>query len=70
MLFTSIYLKRPVFFLVTVKISRSISDGNVMASYFVMMLLVFRHSLHSCYMHCIQILELHGIQSFNGANDC
>jgi len=32
-----------------------------MASYFIMMLLVFRLNLRSCYVRCIQILELHGI---------
>ena len=46
---------------VTVKRSRRISDRNVMASYFIMMLLVFRLNLCSCYVHCIHILELHGI---------
>jgi hypothetical protein len=53
--YLQVYISRDLSFYflgVTVKISRGISDGNVMASYFVMMLLVFRLNLCSrfvCY---------------------
>lgn len=51
--YLQVYISRDLsfFFLVTLKISRSISDGNEMASYFVMMLLVFRLNLLSRYVY-------------------
>ena len=64
--YLQVYIARDLSCFVTVKRSRSISDGNVMASYFVMMLLVFRLNLHSCYVRCSQILELTPIKNFPG----